>query len=191
MIAGMTQSGEGTRTPAATAVVEPNPGTMSQRSRGVQALGLAGWLAATFVAAALGAVASIDAGAFYAQLARPAWAPPASVFGPVWTVLYLLMGIAAWLVWREQDVPGRSAALALFVVQLGANALWSWLFFAWRNGALAFADVLVLLALVAATVVAFRRIRRAAAMLMVPYLAWVAFASALTWAVWRGNPGLL
>jgi len=164
---------------------------MSQASPLSQTIGLVGWLAVAFAAAAIGAVASIDAGTFYAQLVRPSWAPPASVFGPVWSVLYLLMGIAAWLVWREHGADRARAALTLFVAQLCVNALWSWLFFAWHKGAFAFADVLVLLALIAATITAFWRIRRLAGVLMLPYLAWVAFASALTWAVWQGNPKLL
>lgn len=164
---------------------------MPQRSTLAQALGLLAWLAVAFAAAGVGAIASVDAGAFYAQLAKPAWAPPATVFGPVWSALYLLMGIAAWLVWRERGAKGSAVALALFLVQLSANALWSWLFFAWRNGAAAFAGVLVLLVLVAATLAAFARIRRLASLLLLPYLAWVCFASALTWAVWRGNPTLL
>jgi tryptophan-rich sensory protein len=164
---------------------------MSQRSPLSQTVGLVGWLAVAFAAAAVGAVASIDAGTFYAQLVRPSWAPPGSVFGPVWSVLYLLMGIAAWLVWREQGDNRMRAALTLFFAQLCANALWSWLFFAWHKGAFAFADVLLLLALIAGTMAAFWRIRRLAGILMLPYLAWVAFASALTWAVWRGNPTLL
>ena len=154
-----------------------------------QVLGLIGWLALALVTGGIGAVASVNAAAFYAQLARPAWAPPASVFGPVWTTLYVLMGIAAWLVWRS---PGaHRGALVLFVVQLGVNALWSWLFFAWHQGALAFGDVVLLLVLIVATVVAFARASRPAALLMLPYLAWVAFATALTWSVWRLNPGLL
>lgn len=164
---------------------------MPQRSTLAQALGLLAWLAVAFAAAGVGAIASVDAGAFYAQLAKPAWAPPATVFGPVWSALYLLMGIAAWLVWRERGAKGSAVALALFLVQLSANALWSWLFFAWRNGAAAFAGVLVLLVLVAATLAAFARIRRLASLLLLPYLAWVCFASALTWVVWRGNPTLL
>lgn len=164
---------------------------VSRRTRRSQVWGLAGWLAAVFVAAALGALASVDAADFYAQLNRPDWAPPASAFGPVWSVLYLLMGVAAWLVWREEVDPRLTAALTLFVVQLVANALWSWLFFAWRNGALAFADVLVLLVLIVATTGVFWRIRRLAALLMVPYLAWVCLAAVLTWSVWRGNPALL
>lgn len=164
---------------------------MSQRSTLAQTVGLVGWLAVAFAAAAIGAVASSDASTFYAQLVRPVWAPPASVFGPVWSVLYLLMGIAAWLVWRERGANHLGAALTLFVAQLCANALWSWLFFAWRNGALAFAEVLVLLALIAATVIVFWRIRRLAGVLMLPYLAWVGLASALTWAVWQSNPNVL
>jgi benzodiazapine receptor len=164
---------------------------MQQRSTPAQAIGLLAWLALVFAAAGVGAVASVDAGSFYGQLAKPDWAPPASVFGPVWSALYLLMGIAAWLVWRERAAQGLAAALGLFAVQLVANALWSWLFFAWRNGAAAFAGVLVLLVLVVATLVAFWRIRSAAGLLLVPYLAWVSFASVLTWTVWRGNPELL
>ena len=164
---------------------------MSKRSSLQQAVGLAGWLGLVFVAAAVGAAASIEASSFYAQLVRPAWAPPASAFGPVWSVLYLLMGIAAWLVWREHSASARRTALALFVVQLAANALRSWLFFAWHNGALAFADVLVLLALIAATGVTFWRVHRLAGALLLPYFAWVCLASALTWSVWQNNPALL
>jgi benzodiazapine receptor len=162
---------------------------VSERSFTAQLIGLAGWLALAFATGAVGAIASFEAAAFYAQLVRPPWSPPGSVFGPVWSALYALMGAAAWLVWREPGAKG--GALALFVVQLAANALWSWLFFAWRLGALAFADVLVLLALIGATAAAFWKVRRLAAMLMVPYLAWVAFASALTWSVWQANPALL
>jgi len=151
--------------------------------------GLLGWLLAAFVTAAVGAVASVDAASFYAQLSKPSWAPPAWVFGPVWTVLYGLMGIAAWLVWRS---PGpQRAALTLFGAQLVTNPLWSWLFFAWHRGALAAVEILVLLALIVAMIVAFWRISRVAALLMVPYLLWVGFASLLTWAVWRSNPTLL
>lgn len=162
-----------------------------QRSLLAQAAGLAGWLAVVFSAAAVGAAASVGAGSFYAQLSRPAWAPPASAFGPVWSVLYVLMALAAWWVWRHRGADRLRLGLSLFVVQLCANALWSWLFFAWRNGALALAEVLLLLALIAATTVVFWRISRLAGLLMLPYLAWVAFASALTWSLWAGNPTVL
>ena len=164
---------------------------MSQRSTLSQTAGLVGWLAAVLLAAAIGAAASIEAGTFYAQLVRPAWAPPASAFGPVWSVLYLLMGIAVWLVWRERGASHLGTALTLFIAQLCANALWSWLFFAWRNGAFAFVEVLVLLALIAATIAVFWRISRLAGALMLPYLAWVCLASALTWSVWQSNPKVL
>lgn len=151
--------------------------------------GLFAWLLVAFSAAAVGAIASIDAAAFYSQLARPSWAPPAGAFGPVWSMLYALMGVAAWLVWRarRRDV----AAFAIFAVQLAVNALWSWLFFAWRLGALAFIDALILFGLIGATIVLFWRASRPAAVLLVPYLAWVGFACALTWAVWKNNPALL
>lgn len=164
---------------------------MPPRPARSQALGLLAWLALSLLAGGLGAVASVDAASFYAQLNQPAWAPPAGVFGPVWSVLYVLMAIAAWLVWREADTPARGTALVVFVLQLAVNALWSWLFFAWHLGAWAFADVLLLLALIGVTIVLFRRVRPLAAWLLLPYLAWVAFASALTWSVWRANPGVL
>jgi benzodiazapine receptor len=154
-------------------------------------LGLGGWLGVSFVAAAVGAFASVNAVDFYAALVKPAWAPPAALFGPVWTCLYLMMGIAAWLVWRERGFRAAAVPLALFLVQLVANALWSWLFFVWKRGALAFAEVLLLWVLIAATVATFRKVRPLAAALLLPYLAWVSFASALTYAVWQRNPGLL
>jgi benzodiazapine receptor len=160
-------------------------------SRRKQIAGLAGWLILTFAAAALGAVASAQAGAFYLQLVRPEWAPPGWLFGPVWTALYLMMSIAAWLVWRDHGFRRGGGALTLFVVQLAVNALWTWLFFVWHQGALAFAEILLLWALIAATLIAFRRLHLVAAILLLPYLAWVSFASALTYATWRLNPGIL
>ena len=160
-------------------------------TRGKEIAGLAGWLVVSFIAAAIGGAASVNAGPFYAQLVRPPWAPPSSVFGPVWTVLYALMGIAAWLVWRAGGFQAARSALVLFLVQLGVNALWSWLFFGWRRGGLAFADIVVLLALIVGTVVLFWRVRRTAGVLLFPYLLWVAFASALNYAVWQLNPRVL
>lgn len=156
-----------------------------------QAYGFLGWGAITFAAAALGAWASTSAASFYATLVLPAWAPPARLFGPVWTLLYAMMALAAWLVWRERGWRGARPALWLYLVQLAVNALWSWLFFGWKQGALAFVDILVLVALVCATMLAFVRARPMAAVLLLPYLAWITFASALNFAVWRANPGLL
>ena len=145
----------------------------------------------TFLAAAIGAAASVQAGAFYGQLVRPSWAPPGWLFGPVWSGLYLLMAISAWLVWRASSHRGAAPTLGLYVAQLGANALWTWLFFVWNQGAWAFAEVLLLWALIALTVAAFRRHSRLAAALLLPYLAWVTFAAALNWATWRMNPAVL
>jgi translocator protein len=109
----------------------------------------------------------------------------------VWTVLYGMMAAAAWLVWRRRGIRGARVALLLYGLQLAANALWSWLFFAWREGAWAFVDIVGLLFLLVATVVAFARCDRLAAALLLPYLGWVGFASVLSFAVWRLNPGLL
>jgi len=156
-----------------------------------QLLGLLGWLGVSYSLAAVGAVASARAGAFYQQLLRPTWAPPGWLFGPVWTLLYTLMALAAWLVWREQGLRGAGPALGLFLLQLLANALWTWLFFRWRLGAAAFAEVLLLWVLILATTLAFGRVRPLAAALLLPYLGWVSFASVLTWAIWKRNPGLL
>lgn len=156
-----------------------------------QIVGLIGWLIVSFIAAAIGGAASIQAGPFYAQLVRPAWAPPASLFGPVWTVLYTLMAIAAWLVWRAADFRTTRLPIALFLFQLGLNTLWSWLFFRWYHGALAFADILLLGASIVATIMAFWRISRLAGALLVPYLLWVSFACALNYSVWQLNPQVL
>jgi translocator protein len=156
-----------------------------------QGLGLAGWLAASFAAGALGGFASINAAGFYGQLVQPRWAPPAWLFGPVWSVLFVMMAVAAWLVWRRHGFAGAGRALQLFVAQLVANALWTWLFFAWRLGALAMAEITVLWLLIAATFVAFWPLHRLAALLLLPYLAWVSFAAALNLALWQLNPALL
>src|SRR5690349_13397544 len=154
-------------------------------------LALAGWVALCAAAGAVGAVASAGAKDFYAMLDKPAWAPPSAVFGPVWTLLYIAMACAAWLVWRERGFARARGALGLFLAQLALNALWSWLFFAWHRGALAFADIVVLLALIVATMVSFAKIRKLAAWLLAPYLAWVCFATLLNYSVWQRNPLVL
>lgn len=147
-----------------------------------------------FATAAIGALASRNAADFYQQLARPSWAPPGWLFAPVWSSLYLMMAIAAWLVWRARsdDTGGTVTRPALlFLLQLLANGLWTWLFFEWKLGALAFAEVILLWLLVLITTRLFWRRRPLAGLLMLPYLLWVGFATALTFAVWQANPGLL
>jgi tryptophan-rich sensory protein len=156
-----------------------------------QIIGLGGWLLLSFIVSAIGAAASVQAKSFYGQLAQPAWAPPSWVFGPVWTVLYVLMAVAAWLVWRSGGFRQNRLALGFFLVQLVFNALWSWLFFGWRLGGWAFADILALLVSLAITLVLFWRVRRAAGVLLIPYLAWVTFAAVLNFVVWQMNPQVL
>ena len=156
-----------------------------------QILGLAGWLAVSFAASAIGAVASIQAKAFYGQLVQPGWSPPAAVFGPVWSILFALMGIAAWLVWSSGGFAAHKPSLSLFNIQLAFNALWSWLFFAWNLGFWAFVDIILLWILIIATLISFWRIRPLAGALLVPYLLWVSFAAGLNYSLWQLNPQLL
>jgi len=145
----------------------------------------------TATGAVLGALASREAADFYGSLQLPSWAPPGGVFGPVWTVLYVLMAIAFWRAWNAAPAGGGAVPIGLYVLQLAANALWSWLFFAWHRGASALLDIGVLWALIVATILVFRRHDRWAAWLLAPYLAWVSFAAVLNFAVWRANPVVL
>lgn len=163
----------------------------SPYSKAVQLAGLIVWFVLCFGAAAVGAIGSAQAGTFYAELNLPDWAPPAAAFGPVWTVLYALMAVAAWLVWRARSLATVRAALGLFLAQLAVNALWSWTFFAWKQGGFAFLNIIVLWALIVATIAAFWRVRVLAGALLLPYLLWVSFAAALNWSIWRLNPQLL
>lgn len=154
-------------------------------------IGLMGWLVLCFAVSAVGAIASAGATAFYKGLSQPIWAPPPWVFGPVWTALYALMGIAAWLVWREGGFGAQRRALLVFLAQLGVNALWSWLFFAWHWGAWALADIGLMWLLIVGTIALFWRVSRLAAWLLAPYLVWVSFAAALNFSLWRLNSQLL
>lgn len=159
--------------------------------RPLQLPALAGWLVLTFIFAAIGAFASAQAAEFYQQLNRPDWAPPPWLFGPAWSALYLLMAIAAWRVQRAAAPGSARPELTLYVVQLAANALWTWLFFGWRLGGLAFVEILLLWLLIAATIRAFLRRDRWAGLLLVPYIAWVSFATCLCYSIWQRNPGVL
>lgn len=148
------------------------------------------WPLATVAAAGIGALASMDAPTFYAQLDKPDWAPPAWVFGPMWTMLYLLMATAAYRVARTGHALRRSA-LGMFGAQLVANAAWSWLFFGLHRGGLALAGAGVLLLLTALTALLFGRVRSSSGWMMVPATLWVALATVLTASVWMRNPALL
>jgi tryptophan-rich sensory protein len=130
-------------------------------------------------------------GAWYASLAKPSWNPPNAIFGPVWSVLYVLMGVAAWLVWRKAGFSNAGAALILFVVQLVLNALWSYLFFGLHRPDMAFLDIVALWVVILVVAALFWRVDRIAGGLMVPYVAWVTFASYLNFVLWRLNRGVM
>ena len=127
---------------------------------------------------------------FFQALPKPPGTPPPAVFGPVWGTLYLLMGIAAWLVWREGLTRQTALALGLFAAQLVLNFAWSLIFFRQHRLGAALLEIAVLWLAILLTVVAFWRVRRPAGALLVPYLAWVSFAAYLNAGVWRLNGGL-
>lgn len=148
-------------------------------------IGLAGWLAATFAAAWIGS--RYMPGPWYASLAKPAWTPPDAIFAPVWTLLYTLMAVAAWLVWRRAGFSGSRAALGWFIVQLVLNGAWSYLFFGLHRPDIAFCDIVALWLAILVALVLFWRVDRRAGALMVPYLLWVGFASFLNFSLWQLN----
>jgi translocator protein len=150
------------------------------------AMVFAGWLVATFAAAAMGSF--FLPGEWYALLHKPVWNPPNWIFGPVWTALYTIMAVAAWLVWKRGSFARQRVALSLFLLQLLFNALWSPLFFGLQSPGLAFVDLLALWLALLVTVAAFWKAHRLAGAMLLPYLAWVTFAGALNFAIWRLNP---
>jgi len=158
------------------------------RSRRQDAAVLVGFLAACYGAAALGnAFSGGLRGGWYDALRKPAFHPPGWLFGPVWTVLYACMGIAAWLVWRRRGLRRAALPLLLFAAQLALNAAWTPLFFGLRSPALAFADIAALWVMIVLTTAWFFPISRPAGWLMAPYLAWTTFAAVLNLALWRLN----
>ena len=154
-----------------------------QRSPVRDGLSLIVFLAITFAAAAFGA--QFMPGPWYAALAKPAWTPPNWIFGPVWTVLYVLIASSAWLVWRAR--PRIGLPLGLWFAQLGLNAIWSWLFFGLERPGLAAIDILVLFDTIVVTAIVFARVSPTAALLLLPYALWVGFATALNVAIWWLN----
>uniref|UniRef100_A0A7V4G704 Tryptophan-rich sensory protein n=1 Tax=Desulfobacca acetoxidans TaxID=60893 RepID=A0A7V4G704_9BACT len=148
--------------------------------------GLLMWLALCFVVAWFGS--RFEPGPWYAGLTKPWWTPPDWLFGPVWTVLYTLMAIAAWLVWRKAGFRGAPLALGLFLGQLALNGAWSWLFFGLQQPGWALVDLALLAGVLGAAILAFGAHHPLAARLLVPYLIWVIFAGMLNYALWRLNP---
>jgi tryptophan-rich sensory protein len=150
-----------------------------------------GLIVAVLGTEAIGALSGLAAGgdfvSFYHALHKPPATPPPAVFGPAWTVLYLLMAIAAWLVWREGLTRQTAVALGLFTAQLVLNFAWSLIFFGQHRIGIALLEIAVLWLVILATVVAFWRVRPAAGALLVPYLGWVSFAAYLNAGIWRLN----
>ena len=140
------------------------------------------------VAAVLGSLFSYDGtSGWYGGLVKPEWTPPPWVFGPAWTVLYVLIALSGWAVWLRRDRVVVWPALTVFVVQLVLNALWSVLFFGLRRPDLGLVDVGLLLAVIVANVAVFWRVSRLAGLLLVPYVCWTGFAMVLNFAIWRLN----
>ncbi len=150
-----------------------------------------GFLLITFIAAGIGGVFTAPGVRdWYPSLHKPTWTPPAWLFGPVWTVLYLCVAIAGFLAWRQAGFRGAKLAMALFILQLVLNAAWSWVFFGLRQPGWGFVEIVLLWAAILATMVALFSVSTWSGLLFVPYLLWVTCAAALNFAIWRMNlPG--
>ncbi len=154
---------------------------MEQRRGPLGLAGFAGAAAAAALIGGLGVAGTVDE---YRSLNQPSWAPPSWLFGPVWTVLYIMIAVAGWLVWRRT---GWTTVLNVYAAQLALNAIWTPIFFGFGRYGLALADIIVLWLLIGATIWLFRPISRQAALLLLPYWAWVTFATALNYAIWHAN----
>jgi len=148
-------------------------------------MGLAFWIVLTFSVAAF--ASQFEPGVWYTTIAKPDWTPPGWLFGPVWGMLYLAMSISAWLIWRQRSQSAVSIPLGFYMMQLAVNGLWSWIFFGRQWIGLAFIDLITLVILVAMTLAVFLRIRKAAGLMLIPYLIWISFAAALNFQIWRMN----
>jgi tryptophan-rich sensory protein len=154
----------------------------------VRILSLLIFIAITFLVSLFGAL--FPPGDWYVELIKPAFNPPAWLFGPVWAVLYLMIAVSGWLVWRS-DVAARKPAMIAWSVQLVLNAAWSWLFFGLHRPGWAFAEISLLIVCVCITIWLFRQVNRLAAALLLPYLAWLIFACLLNYSLWTLNGGSL
>ena len=142
-------------------------------------------LAVTFGTAYIGSRFPVDD--WYTALSKPSWNPPNWLFGPVWSILYLLMAISVWLVWKEEGFQGAIIPFGVFLLQLILNAAWSWLFFGLHEMGIAFTEILVLWGSILLCIILFWRIIPISGILMVPYLLWVTFAAALNFSLWQLN----
>jgi translocator protein len=125
---------------------------------------------------------------WYQTINKPSWNPPSWIFAPVWTTLYIMMGIALYLVWTAEVKPAmKKTAIAFFVIQLVFNFFWSFIFFKQHQIGLAFVEIFVMFVFILMTIFSFARINKAAAWLLVPYISWVSFATILTYTIWQLN----
>jgi benzodiazapine receptor len=139
----------------------------------------------TFGAAFVGSRFRVDE--WYNALAKPSWNPPNGIFGPVWSILYFLMAVSVWLVWRNAGLHSVILPLIVFLLQLVLNAAWSWLFFGLHELGYALIEIVVLWVAIAVNIILFWSIYPLSGMLLLPYLAWVTFASVLNYTIWRLN----
>lgn len=153
-------------------------------------IGLVVFIAVCLAAGGLGAIATTpEIDGWYRTIEKPTWTPPGYLFGPVWTTLYIMMAIAAWLIWKKAGTKAAAFPLTLFGVQLMLNVAWSWIFFGLHQPGWAFAEIILLWFAITATTVVFFRKQKVAGLLMIPYLAWVSFAGVLNFAIWQLNLG--
>ena len=148
-------------------------------------IGLIFWVILTFCVAAF--ASQFKPGIWYSTLAKPSWTPPGYLFGPVWGILYLAMSISAWLVWRRRSGKRTFLPLGFYLLQLFLNGLWSWLFFGQKLIGFALIDIALLSVMIAITILYFSKISKTASILLMPYLIWVCFATALNFQIWRIN----
>lgn len=150
--------------------------------------GLALWFGlclAVMVTSALFTTPSIPG--WYAGLKKPVWTPPSWLFGPVWFILYILMALAAWLVWKQETLPQFHWSLVFFVIQLALNLCWSYVFFGLQKPGIALGEIMTLWLAILVTLVSFWSINRLAGIMMLPYLIWVSYAALLNFSIWRLN----
>ena len=148
-------------------------------------LGLIGWIVLCSLAGVFGA--QFEPGMWYETLQKPIWTPPDWIFPVVWPILYILMGISAWLIWKLKSTKLNDPIFIWFYVQLTLNAIWSWLFFGMHYIGTALAEIFLLWTAIVFTILLFWNKKRLAGALLLPYLGWVSYAAALTFAIWKLN----
>lgn len=148
-------------------------------------IGLVVWILICFLPAIIGS--QFGPGDWYQALNKPEWNPPNWIFGPVWTLLYVLMGISVWIIWKSYGLKTAAIPIAFFIVQLILNALWSWFFFGLENVGLAFVDIIALWTFILITLILFWKLNTWSGVLLIPYIAWVSFATILNYNIWQLN----